>query len=548
MSFYCKTPDIIIRNGKILDGTGKPGYYADIAVIGDKIDYIGDLRGVYGKVEIDASGKYVTPGFIDSHTHSDQTIWANPEAQSAVRQGVTTEIVGNCGLSMRTSLEEDQYDKKSQGVDCVYNLPGPTYPKGSMAATLDKMEQMGASINTAWLCGHNDLRIMAGLHTPDYTEEQFQIMADFLREAMEAGFIGLSTGLEFAPGVVSHPEEVERLASIVAEYDANYSSHMRDEGTYILEAIEEFLDVIRKTGIRGTVSHLNVKYDNGIPNDYLQKGMQILWDAREKEHLNVYADMLPTCFSSGIALAILPPWLYAEGWENARKILADPEGRERVKADLCRYWRFLAYGQWERLLYIQPPYVPQISTIPFMELVKESGKEPVDYFLDVMQAAPTMKDVELCMIQGTMFHEQTMVDSVVKHPIYMWMTDSSCTVEEGPQATGAANIQNYMSMTYFFAHYVRDLEAIPIEKALMKVSSIPAQHYQLRKRGILAEGYYADINVFALEDLKIHASFVEPNKYCSGMDYVIVNGIPVIADGEHTGQRAGKVLRHRVSE
>lgn len=547
MSFYCKTPDIIIRNGKILDGTGKPGYYADIAVIGDKIDYIGDLRGVYGKLEIDASGKYVTPGFIDSHTHSDQTIWANPEAQSAVRQGVTTEIVGNCGLSMRTSLEEDQYDKKSQGVDCVYNLPGPTYPKGSLAATLDKMEQMGASINTAWLCGHNDLRIMAGLHTQEYTEEQFQIMAGFLREAMEAGFIGLSTGLEFAPGMVSHPEEVERLASIVAEYDANYSSHMRDEGTYILEAIEEFLDVIRKTGLRGTVSHLNVKYDNGIPNEYLQKGMQILWDAREKEHLNVYADMLPTCFSSGLALAILPPWLYAEGWENARKILADPEGRERVKADLCRYWRFLAYGQWERLLYIQPPYMPQISTIPFMELVKESGKEPVDYFLDVMQAAPTMKDVELCMIQGTVFHEQTMIDSVVKHPIYMWMTDSSCTVEEGPQATGAANIQNYMSMTYFFAHYVRDLGAIPIEKALMKVSSIPAQHYQLRKRGVLAEGYYADINVFALDDLKIHATFAEPNKYCSGMDYVIVNGIPVIADGEHTGQRAGKVLRHKAS-
>ena len=119
MSFYSKNPDIIIRNGKILDGTGKPGYYADIAVIGDKIDYIGDLRGVYGKLEINASGKYVTPGFIDSHTHSDQTIWANPEAQSAVRQGVTTEIVGNCGFSMRTSLEEGLYDEKSQGVDCV---------------------------------------------------------------------------------------------------------------------------------------------------------------------------------------------------------------------------------------------------------------------------------------------------------------------------------------------------------------------------------------------------------------------------------------------
>ena len=495
MSFYQKQPDIVIRNGIIIDGTGKPGYFADIAIIGDKIDYIGNLRDVHGKLEIDASGKYVTPGFIDSHTHSDQTIWGNPEAQSAVRQGVTTEIVGNCGFSMRTLMDGVEYDEKSRGIDCVYNLPGPSYPKGSMAATLDKAEQMGSSMNMAWLCGHNDLRIIAGLHTTEYTEEQFKIMADFLREALEAGFIGFSTGLEFAPGIMSRPEEVERLAMIAAEYDANYASHMRDEGTYLFESIEEFLNVIRKTGLRGTISHLNVKYDNGVPEEYLQRGMTMLKEAREKEHLNVYTDMLPTCFNTGDALAILPPWLYAEGWENARRILADPEGRTRVKGDLCRYWRYLSAGQWERLLYIQPPYMPEIAVTPFAELVKKAGKEPVDVFLDVIQAAPTMRDVEQCMMQGIGFREQTMIESVVQDPIYMWMTDSFVTVEEGALAKNTANLQNYMSMTYFFAHYVRDVKAIPIEKALMKVSSVPAQHYQLRERGVLAEGYYADFVV-----------------------------------------------------
>lgn len=548
MPLYQKTPDILIRNGMIIDGTGKPGYCVDIAVVGDKIDYIGDLCGVSGKLEIDASGKYVTPGFIDSHTHSDQTIWGNPEAQSAVRQGVTTEIVGNCGFSMRTLMDGVAYDEKSQGIDCVYNLPGPTYPKGSMAATLDKVEQMGTSINTAWLCGHNDLRVIAGLHTTDYTEEQFQTMAEFLREAMEAGFIGFSTGLEFAPGVVSRPEEVERLATIAAEYDANYSTHMRDEGTYIFEAIEEFLNVIRKTGLRGTISHLNVKYDNGVPDKYLAKSMQMLKDAREKEHLNVYADMLPTCFASGDVLAMLPPWLYKDGWENARKILADPESRGRVKEDLCRYWRFLAAGQWERLLYVLPPYLPELCTKPFGELVRESEKEPIDFFLDVIQAAPTMQAVEQCMMQGIVFHEQTMIESVIKDPIYMWMTDSFVTVEDGPLAKNTANIQNYMSMTYFFTHYVRDVSAISIEKALMKVSSIPAQHYQLRNRGVLAEGYYADINVFDIDKLQIQASFAKLNQYSTGMDYVIVNGIPVIAKGEHTKARPGKVLRQKLSE
>lgn len=546
MAFYQKTPDIIIRNGNIVDGTGRDSYYADIAIIGDKIDYIGDLRDAHGGVEIDARGKYVTPGFIDSHTHSDQTIWGNPEAQSAVRQGVTTEIVGNCGFSMRTMMDGVDFDEKSKGIDCVYNLPGPIYPKGSMAATLDKAEQMGASINTAWLCGHNDLRIIADLHTTDYSEEKFQIMADFLREAMEAGFIGFSTGLEFAPGIVSRPEEIERLAKIVAEYDANYCSHMRDEGTYLFESIEEFLNVIRKTGLRGTISHLNVKYDNGIPEEYLWRGMDMLKQAREKEHLNVYTDMLPTCFNTGDAYAMLPPWLYINGWDSAKAILTDPEGRKKVKADMCRYWRYLANGQWERLLYIQPPYAPEIAVTPFAELVATSGKEPVDVFLDVLQAAPTMHDAHLVLMQGIGFKEQTMIESVVQDPIYLWMTDSMVTVEEGPLAKNTSNLQNYMSMTYFFAHYVRDVKALPIEKALMKVSSIPAQHYQLRKRGVLAEGYYADINVFDLNALQIHADFTDTNKYCTGMDYVIVNGVSVIENGEHTGARSGRVLRHKV--
>ena len=269
MPFYKKTPDIIIRNGCIVDGTGKPAYYADVAIVGDKIDYIGSLQGVRAPLEIDATGKYVTPGFIDAHTHSDYTIWGNPECQSSVRQGVTTEIVGNCGLSGRTRMTGVPFDPKGDGIDCIYNLPGPTYPQGAVAATLDKMEKTGASMNTAWLFGHNDLRMMAECYTTDYTEEQFAVMERFLREALEAGFIGFSTGLESIPGNVCRPEEVERLVSIVAEYDAIYTSHMRDEGPHILDSVNEFLNVIRKNGVRGMISHLNVKYDNGTPEGYL---------------------------------------------------------------------------------------------------------------------------------------------------------------------------------------------------------------------------------------------------------------------------------------
>ena len=542
MGIYNKKPDIIIRNGCIVDGTGKMPYYADLAVIGDKIDYIGDLRGVTAKLDIDAHHKYVTNGFIDSHTHSDYTIWGNPEAYSAVYQGVTTEVVGNCGFSTRSYVAPENFDKAGDGIDCTYNL-GYKAPKGSLAAVLDKADKMGTSINMAWLCGHNDLRNLADCKDVYPTEEQYKIMEDFLREAMEAGFIGFSTGLEFEPGIVSKPEEVERLAAIAAEYDANYSTHMRDEGTYIFEAVNEFLNVIRKTGLRGTVSHLNVKYDNGVPNDYLQKSMQMLKDAREIEHLNVMCDMLPTTFATGGAMAMLPPWLYAEGWDKAREILADPVGREKVKNDLNRYWRFLAAGQWDRLLFIMPPYDKHIALTPFEDLVKEFDKEPADVFLDVMMGCSTIEEANATGITGTVFFEQQLIDSVVTDPIYMWQMDVGFIDLDNPKGRSGMR-QTYMSMSQFIIRYVRELGVISIQDACKKLGSVPAQHFMLEDRGTLEVGKYADINVFDINELKINSTFTDPMKYSTGMYYVFVNGKAVVKEGKLTGLRAGKVLRH----
>lgn len=542
MAFYRRKPDIIIRNGKIVDGTGKPAYYADIAVICDKIDYIGNLKGVSAPLEIDAHHKLVTPGFIDSHQHADSVIWAAVGCENNLTQGITTAVLGNCGYSMRTGLAKDRFHPAGKDIKCVYDMVGEKdIPKGAMAAVLDKADAIGFGMNTVWLCGHNDLRVIAGINSENYTEEQFQIMADFLREAMEAGFAGLSTGLEFDPGVMSKPEEVERLAAIAAEYDANYSTHMRDEGYYILESVNEFLNVIRKTGLRGTVSHLNVKYDNGVPDDYLFKGMQMLKDAREIEHLNVYADMLSTCTAPGGVQALLPAWLYADGWDKAREILSTPKGREKVKNDFDRYWRFLAKGQWDRILKITTNYWPEVNETPFNELCEKWGKEPMECFLDIVAAAPDIKAVRSLGIRGVVFHEQIMVDSVVKDPIYLWMTDGHATNVEKPTTR---NDYDFMGMTHFFTRYVRDLGAIPIEEAIAKVTGRTAQHFALKGRGVLEVGNYADINVFDINALKENSTFDDPCHYSTGIDYVIVNGVPAIANGELTKERAGKVLRH----
>ena len=407
------------------------------------------------------------------------------------------------------------------------------------------MDKMGASMNTAWLFGHNDLRMMAECYTPDVSEEQYATMERFLREALDAGFIGFSTGLESIPGNVCRPDEVERLVQTVAEYDAIYTSHMRDEGPHILDSVEEFLNVIRKTGVRGMISHLNVKYDNGTPDGYLERSIQMLRDAREQEHLNVYTDMLPLCYATGMALAILPPWLYADGWEAARKTLADPEGRARVKADCDRYFRFLAAGQWDRLLYLKPTHMPEIGCKRFDELCRERGQHPFDVFLDVMQSAPDIATATGVLAQAVFFDEQTLIDTVIRDPLYMWESDSRTTVTEGQLANNNQNIQNYMSIAYFLVRYVRELGVISIEEAVRKLGSLPAHHFRLDGRGRLEVGCYADINVFDLNGLQIHATLEQVNRYCTGMDYVIVNGKPVIFEGEHTGVRSGRALRHR---
>jgi N-acyl-D-amino-acid deacylase len=457
---------------------------------------------------------------------------------------VTTEIVGNCGLTGRTRMAGVPFDPAGDGIDCIYNLPGPTYPAGAVAATLDKMEKTGASMNTAWLFGHNDLRMMADCYTAEYTEEQFATMERYLREALEAGFIGFSTGLESIPGNLSRPEEIERLVAIVAEYDAIYTSHMRDEGPHILDSVEEFLNVIRKTGVRGQISHLNVKYDNGTPDGYLERSIQMLRDAREKEHLDVYTDMLPLCFATGMAMAILPPWLYTNGWEEARKTLADPEGRARVKADCDRYFRFLAAGQWDRLLYLKPTHMPEIGMRPFMELCRERGQDPFDVFLDVMQSAPDIATATGVLAQAIFFKEQTLIDTVIRDPLFLWESDSRTSVTEGQLALNNQNIQNYMSIAYFLVRYVRELGVISIEDAVKKLGSRPARHFRLIGRGRLEVGCYADVNVFDLNDLQIHATLEKVNQYCTGMQHVLVNGVPVILNGEHTGARSGRVLRH----
>lgn len=530
--------DIIIKAGCIIDGTGNPGYYADVAILDGVIQRIGKIVTKNASLIIDASGMLVTPGFIDSHSHSDASIWANPESQSTIRQGVTTEIVGHCGM-VGPAFAPQLIEHKADDLISIYDAMPPA---GSFKAVFPKIEKIGISENLMWFCGHNKLREIAGITGEEYSQEQFMLMERHLREAMDSGFAGLSTGLEFSPGSKASPEEITRLVGIVKEYEGIYTSHIRNRDATVKEALEEFIDVIRQYRIRGVVSHLSIRENTGAPENALRDCISRLQQVREVENLNILTDMIPTLNAMGPMSALLPDWVTSEGCDNARKILSDPEKRKILRGDCDRYWRFIHRGEWDRVRVQYAPAFPEITRMSFPEIARKWKKDEWDCLFDILASAKDQVELKKTMMISRAFSEEDVIQSITD-PLFMWAVDGYTTVIEGPLAAETCNPKHYMDMMYFFTHHVRDNQVISLEKAVSKLTSMPANFYGLRQRGQIQEGFFADINIFNLANLKTGATFEEPYVYSTGMDYVIVNGVPVISRGKHTHERPGRILR-----
>lgn len=538
MDKHQKHYDIIIKSGCIIDGTGNPGYYGDVAILDGIIERIGRVATENAELVINALGKLVTPGFIDSHSHSDASIWANPECQSTIRQGVTTEIVGHCGM-VGPAFAPQMIDRNANDLICVYDAMPPT---GNFKMVFPKIEKIGISENLMWFCGHNKLREIAGITGRDYSEEQFAVMERYLREAMDCGFAGLSTGLEFLPGSNASPKEIHRLVGIIKEYEGIYTSHIRNRDTGVKEALEEFINVIRTYRIRGVVSHLSIRENTGAPDNALHDCISRLRQVRDEENLNILTDMIPTLNAMGPMSALLPDWVTSEGWDNARKILLDPKKRKILRGDCDRYWRFIHCGEWERVRVQYAPAFPEITGMSFPEIARKWKKDEWDCLFDILAAAKDQVDLKKTMMMSRAFSEEDIVYSITD-PLFMWAVDGYTTVNAGPLADETGNPKHYMDMMYFFTHHVQKNKVISLERAVSKLTSMPANFYGLRKRGQIQEGFYADINVFRLADLKTGASFENPYVYSEGMDYVIVNGVPVISRGDHTHERPGRIIR-----
>jgi N-acyl-D-amino-acid deacylase len=504
LTAYGQTCDILIRNGKIIDGTGNNWYYGDIAIKDGKIIKTGKrLNYSAGKV-IDATNLVVAPGFIDVHTHIEGDEEKQPTADNFIYDGVTTVIAGNCGAS---NVDIGKY--------------------------LQWIDSLKLSINVATLIGHNDVRkTVMGRANRDATPGEMKQMENIVEKAMQEGAVGLSTGLIYIPGTYTKTPEIVDLAKIAAKYNGVYASHMRDEGDSVTEAIEEALTVGREAKIPVEISHFKL---SGQQNWGRSKETVPMIEAARKEGIDVTIDQYPYTASSTSISTLIPDEILADGQDSIRARLERPAVKKYVInymiAKLSK--RKLKHFSYAVVAYYAPDTTYNGKSIEQINLMKGGKHKLTDEALTII-------DIMMNGGASAVFHgmSETDVKRIMKYPYDMFASDASIRVFN----SGMPHPRGYGTNARVLAEYVREGKVISLEEAIRRMTSLPAQKFQLKDRGLLKEGMAADIVIFDENEVKDVSTYDHPHAYSKGFHFVIVNGILTVDNEKHNGARAGKAL------
>ena len=525
--------DILIRGGTVIDGSGRPGEIADVAIADGRIARIGPaLAGDAARI-IDAAGLAVTPGFIDIKTHSDFTLPINPKAESKVRQGVTTEIIGHCGFSVAPVLPG-----KAQMLADYLSGGAPWLPFREMSFPdyLDSFPKV--AVNAGMLVGHNTLRLMAmGLEDRAPSPAELDQMIALLDEAFGAGALGLSTGLFTPPGSFAEPSEIMALCEVVARHRAGYFTHIRDESNKVLEAVEEAIGVARAYPIHVEIVHLKC---SGVDN--WGKAAEILAriERARDEGCDIDCDAYPYIAGANPLKNLLPPWVQV-GDNNAMLArLALLECRARIEAEIAdnglNNWGRIP--SWEAVQVSISPNRPQHAGKTIAALAAERGVDPIDLVCDLLIADNGATRVLIASIS------EDDIRTIVRSPTALVGSDGNCVADYGIVGQGLPHPRFYGTFPRIIGQYVHDERLLPLEQAVHKMTGGSARALKLRDRGLLAEGYRADVAIFDPADFRDQASYAEPHRYPSGArTCTIVNGIIVVDNARHTGTTPGMVLR-----
>ena len=536
--------DFIIKGGKIIDGTGNPWFRGDVGVQGGRIALTGDLRGVPSRRTITADGLVVAPGFIDMHTHSDLTLLANPRAESSIRQGITTEVVCSCGLGPAPATDEsvpllkDSIAFVPDGLDWSWRTFDDflnTYAKNG-----------GTSTNVVPLVPQGAIRIAAmGFDNRKPTGAELAYMKSLVAQAMDVSGWGFATGLIYTPGKFAETDELVELAKEAAVRGGIYVSHIRGEGETLIDAVAEAIEIGRRARLPVHISHHKASGKKHWGK--VETTLHMMEEAR-KEGLDVTCEVYPYVAGSTSLTTLLASWAHEGGIRALVERLENPDLRQRLKREMREGlpgWENMAVADgWDNLLiaWVKSGRRPDIEGRSIADLARAEGKDPEDFVMDLLISE---KDVAAfdCVYLVVFSMDEEDVKTVMRHPLCMIGSDGRAVAPYGVLRRGKPHPRYYGTFPRVLAKYVREDTVLTLEEAVRKMTSAPAQRLGLKDRGLLREGLRADIVVFDPERVQDTATFQDPHQYPKGIPYVVVNGEVTIEESEHTGARAGIVLR-----
>jgi N-acyl-D-amino-acid deacylase len=528
--------DVVIRGGTVYDGSGDAPRVADLAVRGDAIAALGDLEGARGKLEIDAAGLAVAPGFVNMMSWANESLIEDGRSQSDIRQGVTLEIMGE-GFSMGPLNDEMKRLMTERQADVRYDVEWST-----LDGYLEYLTERGISPNVASFLGAaNPRAYVVGYEDRPATPEELERMTDLVRQAMAGGALGVASSLIYPPGSFASTEELTALTRAAAESGGMYVSHLRSEGSQLLTAIDELLTIAREAGVRAEIYHLKA---SGRENWPLFDQAVAKVEAARAEGLEITADVYTYPAGSTGLNAAMPPWVQDGGFEASLERLRDPATRKRIVAEMNQpsdAWEnlYLGAGTPENILLVgfKNPALKQYTGKTLAEVAALRGTRPEETAMDLI--------VEDDSRVGTVYFTQS-EDNLRKKIALPWVSfcsDSPSLAPEGVFLESSTHPRAYGSFARLLGKFVREEKLIPLEEAIRKLTSLPAGVLRIDRRGRLEKDYFADVVVFDPATIQDHATFAEPHQYATGVAHVFVNGVQVLRDGEHTGATPGRVVR-----
>jgi N-acyl-D-amino-acid deacylase len=524
--------DVVLRRGTLVDGTGSPPRHADVGIVGGRIGSVGSLDGVESAQTLDVGGLVVAPGFIDIHSHSDATLLVDPRARSSIAQGVTTEVVGNCGHAPAPLV------RRSDVPDLVFGYnPTLVADWSTVDGYLGAVERARPAVNVATLVGHIALRLaVLGRAPRSATPAELDGMVELLGEAFQAGAFGFSSGLEYPLGLACTTEELIVLARATGRLGGFYAIHTRDRDFRAVEAFDEAFEVARRAEVPLQVSHLTPRY--GSPRGATARALETI-DAARARGEDVGCDQHTRTYGITKLVTMLPPSALEGGTPELLRRLADGAARAEYRAFTQPLYKMGLMNEWERIELFEARRSPEWVGKDFRTIGEERNQHPLDALMDILLEAGD--DAPNVLMIGRV-HTEDELEQTFLHPTCMPESDATALAIDGPLAEQSF-LGAYTWAAYYLRRFVRERAALSLSEGIHRLTQLPARRLGVADRGVVREGAWADLVVFDAETIAERGTLRAPNQYAAGVQHVLVNGCFALRDGAFADERAGAVLR-----